>query len=44
MLKFFYNKFWYPVMGKLLLRFVHVIEGKDKKDLHNKENKDRLKK
>ena len=44
MLKFFYNKFWYPILGKILLRFVHLIEGKDKKDLFTKETKDRLKK
>ena len=44
LLKFFYNNFWYPVFGKLLLRFVHLIEGKDKKDLSPKETKDRLKK
>tara|TARA_Y100001978_G_C23589945_1_gene383359 strand:- start:69 stop:197 length:129 start_codon:yes stop_codon:yes gene_type:complete len=34
MLKFFYDKFWYPVFGKLLSNFVFLIEGK------NKNNKD----
>ena len=27
MLKFFYNKFWYPVFGKILSKFVFIIEG-----------------
>ena len=33
MFKFFYNNFWYPVLGKLLSKFVFLIEGKkhDKK-------------
>ena len=41
LLKYFYNKFWYPVFGKLLLKFVYLIEGKDKEDLElNKIKKD----
>tara|TARA_B100000212_G_scaffold10928_1_gene7957 strand:- start:352 stop:492 length:141 start_codon:yes stop_codon:yes gene_type:complete len=27
MLKFFYNNFWYPVFGKILSKFVFIIEG-----------------
>ena len=29
MLKFFYDKFWYPVFGKILSKFVFLIEGKN---------------
>tara|TARA_Y100001933_G_scaffold183311_1_gene182075 strand:- start:446 stop:595 length:150 start_codon:yes stop_codon:yes gene_type:complete len=29
MLRFFYNKFWYPVLGKILSKFVFLIEGKN---------------
>ena len=31
MLKFFYDNFWYPVLGKILSKFVFLIEGKNKK-------------
>tara|TARA_Y100000589_G_scaffold300188_1_gene310142 strand:- start:462 stop:599 length:138 start_codon:yes stop_codon:yes gene_type:complete len=34
MLKFFYNKFWYPVFGKILSKFVYIIEGQNQ---NNKE-------
>ena len=27
MLKIFYDKFWYPVFGKILSKFVFLIEG-----------------
>ena len=30
MLKFFYDNFWYPVFGKILNKFVFLIEGKNK--------------
>jgi len=30
MFKFFYNNFWYPVFGKILNKFVFLIEGKNK--------------
>ena len=30
MLKFFYENFWYPVFGKILSKFVFLIEGKNK--------------
>jgi len=29
MLKFFYDKFWYPVFGKILSKFIFLIEGKN---------------
>ena len=28
MFKFFYNNFWYPILGKILSKFVFLIEGK----------------
>jgi len=31
MFKFFYNNFWYPVFGKILSKFVFLIEGKNHK-------------
>ena len=31
MLKYFYNNFWYPVFGKILSRFVFLIEGNNNK-------------
>jgi len=30
MFKFFYNNFWYPYLGKVLNKFVFLIEGKNK--------------
>ena len=27
MFKFLYNKFWYPVFGRILYKFVFLIEG-----------------
>ena len=30
MFKFLYNNFWYPVFGKILYKFVFLIEGKNK--------------
>ena len=29
MLKFFYDNLWYPVFGKILSKFVFLIEGKN---------------
>ena len=29
MLKFLYNNFWYPILGKILYKFVYLIEGKN---------------
>ncbi len=31
MFKYFYNKFWYPVFGRILSKFVFLIEGSDNK-------------
>ena len=43
MLKFFYDKFWYPVFGKILSKFIFLIEGKN--NIHNnKRNIDKSKK
>ena len=28
MFKFFYDNFWYPVFGRILSKFVFLIEGK----------------
>lgn len=41
MLKFFYDKFWYPVFGKILSKFVFLIEGKN---TYNKDFIDKSKK
>jgi len=32
MFKYFYNNFWYPVFGKILSKFVFLIEGNKKKN------------
>ena len=37
-MKFFYEKFWVPVFGYILSKFVFLIEGK-KKDSKNKKNR-----
>ena len=29
MLKYFYNFFWYPIFGRILSKFVFLIEGND---------------
>tara|TARA_Y100001978_G_C23596263_1_gene386382 strand:- start:171 stop:305 length:135 start_codon:yes stop_codon:yes gene_type:complete len=31
MIKFFYDNFWYPVFGKILSKFVFLIEGNNDK-------------
>ncbi len=36
MLKFLYNSFWYPVFGKILSKFVFLIEGNKKKESSKK--------
>jgi len=33
MLKSLYKKFWVPVMGRLLSRFIPLLEGKPPNDL-----------
>ena len=37
-MKFFYEKFWAPVLGNILSKFVFLIEGK-KQDPKNKKNR-----
>ena len=37
-MKFFYEKFWVPVFGYILSKFVFLIEGK-KQDSKNKKNR-----
>tara|TARA_Y100000589_G_scaffold321990_1_gene354216 strand:+ start:695 stop:823 length:129 start_codon:yes stop_codon:yes gene_type:complete len=39
MFKFLYDNFWYPVFGKILSKFVFLIEGKNNKRDNNKSNK-----
>jgi len=36
-LKFLYDKFWYPFFGKILSNFVFLIEG-DSKNKKNRRN------
>jgi len=46
MFKFFYDNFWYPVLGRILSKFVFLIEGNNnnkKKSIDKtKNNKDKL--
>tara|TARA_Y100001968_G_C18904550_1_gene502347 strand:+ start:341 stop:484 length:144 start_codon:yes stop_codon:yes gene_type:complete len=35
MLKFAYKRFWVPVMGRLLSKFIPLLEGKKPSDLPN---------
>jgi len=37
-MKFFYEKFWVPVFGYILSKFVFLIEGKNQ-DFKNKKNR-----
>ena len=37
-MKYFYEKFWVPVFGHILSKFVFLIEGK-KQDSKNKKNR-----
>ena len=39
MLKIFYDRFWYPFFGKILSKFVFLIEGKDTKKANDKSRK-----
>ena len=38
MLKFFYNKVWYPVFGNILSKFVFLIEGENNKKKSKEKN------
>ena len=42
MLKYLYNNFWYPVLGKILSKFIFLIEGNKIKN--NKDTIDKSKK
>ena len=44
MLKFFYDNFWYPVFGKILYKFVFLIEGKSIKNKRPIEKSHKIKK
>tara|TARA_Y100000589_G_C26622481_1_gene414726 strand:+ start:158 stop:295 length:138 start_codon:yes stop_codon:yes gene_type:complete len=44
MLKFFYDNFWYPVFGKILNKFVFLIEGKSIKNKSHVEKSQKNKK
>ena len=44
MLKFLYNNFWYPVFGKILYKFVYLIEGNNNNKKISHTNTKKLKK
>jgi len=44
MFKFLYDKFWYPVFGGILSKFVFLIEGSNNTRLQSKNNKKNMKK
>jgi len=44
MFKFFYDNFWYPVLGKVLSKFVFLIEGKNKSKITSIDNSEKIKK
>ena len=44
MFKFFYNKFWYPVFGGILSKFVFLIEGSNNKRFKSKNIKKNMNK
>jgi len=35
-MKFFYEKFWVPVLGRILSKFVFLIEGKKQDSINKK--------
>jgi len=43
MFKFFYNNFWYPVFGRILFKFVFLIEGNNKSDKKSKDKSLKIK-
>ena len=43
MFKFLYNKFWYPVFGRILYKFVFLIEGNNKNKKISQTNTKKLK-
>ena len=38
-MKFFYEKFWVPVFGSILSKFVFLIEGKKQVSKNKKKNR-----
>ena len=38
-MKFFYEKFWVPVFGYILSKFVFLIEGKKQNSKNKKKNR-----
>ena len=43
MFKFLYDKFWYPVLGKILYKFVFLIEGNNNNKKISQTNTKKLK-
>ena len=43
MLKFLYDKFWYPVFGNILSKFVFLIEGKSNIDKRSIDKSEEMK-
>ena len=41
MFKFLYDNFWYPVFGRILSKFVFLIEGEN---VNNKKSRDKSRK
>ena len=37
-MKFLYDQFWVPFFGKLLSKFIYLIEGKQAKIVSDKKN------
>ena len=44
MFKFLYNNFWYPVFGRILSKFVFLIEGSNNKKIKSKNSKKNMNK
>ena len=38
MFKFLYDNFWYPVLGRILSKFVFLIEGENNKKKSKEKN------
>ena len=43
MFKFLYDNFWYPVLGKILSKFVFLIEGDNKSKKNHNKNSQKVK-
>ena len=44
MIKILYEKFWYPVLGNILSKFVFLIEGSENKNLKKSDGKNKINK